>query len=455
MKGPTLRGELLGWTLAALILMWSAFVAVGYGTGKEEADELTDGHLAGVAALMIDLQGGAFRAGEVGPVAGGRTDLKAHDYQQSMQVIVWDANGTVLTRSGNAPLPAFTPQEGFVTLSLGQPAVPWRSFSRWTAPRDRKVMVMLSLNERDALARDIADQIMEPGLWLLPLLALGLGFAIHRGLRPLGGLSSEINALDIERPEPLATQNRHQEFRIPVEAINRLVVRYHASLLRERALADEFAHELRTPLTSLSLQVRALRDGLTQTGQAMALDRIEDDARRAGDVVTHLLALARISRTHRDEAMLPLDLTELARSIVAESAPMAYASGHELALSAAGPLLVRGNAVLLEMALRNLIDNAIGHTPPGTQVEVQVLPDLVAVQVCDGPSASAPRRAAAGADGAGRSLGLGLGHQVVQKVADLHGARFGRVEPPEGFASCYRLAFEAAPALMPAPSGRA
>lgn len=444
MNGPSLRGQLLGWTLAALILLWGAFVAVGYNTGKHEADELTDGHLAGVAALMAGLHGGAFGAAAVGPVAGERTDLKAHEYQQSMQVVVWGGDGSVLTHSGDAPLPAFTQQEGFVTLSLGQTGTQWRGFSRWTAQRDRKVMVLVSLDERDALARDIAGQIIEPGLWLLPLLALGLGLAIHHGLRPLVGLSSEINALDVQRPEPLATQNRHREFRVPVEAINRLVARYHASLLRERALADEFAHELRTPLTSLSLQVRALRDGTTQTDRATALRRLENDVQRAGDVVTHLLALARISRTHMDEAMLELDLTELTRSVVGESAQAAFASGHELAFSAAGPLLVRGHTVLLELALRNLVDNAIGHTPPGTQVEVQVLPDLCAVQVCDGPSASASSRAADSADGAGRSLGLGLGHQVVQKVADLHGARFGKVEPPPGYASCYRLAFDTA-----------
>jgi two-component system, OmpR family, sensor histidine kinase QseC len=45
---------------------------------------------------------------------------------------------------------------------------------------------------------------------------------------------------------------------------------------------------------------------------------------------------------------------------------------------------IRGHRPLLEMALRNLIDNGLRHTPAGTEVEVQVLPELSVIRVCDG-----------------------------------------------------------------------
>ncbi|MBA2674516.1 sensor histidine kinase N-terminal domain-containing protein, partial [Ramlibacter sp.] len=248
MKGPSLTRHLLAWTLGALVLVWGSLVAVGYMTGQHEADELTDGHLASTSALLLAYESGTFTPGTViGPPAGA-AQLKAHDYQQSLSVVIWDAQGRVLTRMGDAPEPDFSTPQGFATLQLGVPPAAWRVFSRWNEGRTRKIMVLLSAQERHDLAEDIAEQISQPGLWLLPVVALLLGLAVWRGLRPLYRLSQEVLALDIQRPRPLAQPARHAELAAIADAIGLLVQRYNAALTRERALADEFAHELRTPL---------------------------------------------------------------------------------------------------------------------------------------------------------------------------------------------------------------
>lgn len=180
----TLTRALLGWVLGALVVVWGSFMVVGYRTGQHEADELTDGHLASVVALLLSQPAAGYTAA---PAVGIRApgELKAHDYQQSMSVIVWDEAGRMISRTGTSPVPAFDATEGFETLQLGDPARPWRVFSRWDEGRQRKVMVMLSAAERDDLAQDIAEQVTEPGMWLLPITALVLGLAIRRGLRPL------------------------------------------------------------------------------------------------------------------------------------------------------------------------------------------------------------------------------------------------------------------------------
>ena len=441
MKRPTLSGQLLGWILGALVLLWGIFIFMGYKTGEHEADEVTDGHLAGVAVLLANMRGSEFVPAGLTGSHDGLRELKAHDYQQSMNVIVWNSDGDLITRSAEGPTPSFSRHEGFATLSFGQPIVSWRAYSVWNDAKDRKVMVLLSLQDRDALAQDIAGQIIEPGLWILPVLALALGLAVRRGLRPLYNLSKEVDGLDIRKPERLQTQSRHEEFRAPVEAINALVARYRESVSRERSLADEFAHELRTPLTSLALQVRTLKEGPEGPERLAALDRLEKDALRAGEVIANLLALARASRAQMDDAVQAVDLTELARQLVGDFAQTAFETGHELSFLEAGPLQISGHPVLLGLALRNLLENAISHTPAGTQVEVQVLPGLGAIQVCDGPVALTSGGTAAIADRPSQALGLGLGHRVVQKVADIHGARFEKVTPPEGYASCYRLSF--------------
>lgn len=442
--GRTLLRHLLAWSLGALALVWGSFVVVGFTTGLHEADELTDGHLASVAALQAALGDGRFDpARRPDPGRDVDASLKSHDYQQSLSVVVWDGAGRLLTSTGDAPLPPFSTATGFADLQLGQPATRWRSFSRWEGPaQQRRITVMLSVQERDDLAWDIAEQVASPGLWLMPAIAVVLGLAMRRGLKPLHDLSNDVLALDVHRPHPLPDRHPHEEFKGMVAAIDTLVARQHAALQRERQLASELAHELRTPLASLALHARTLQGPMDEADRRASLQRLEQDAMRAGEVVQQLLSLARASRTEMDESAQRLDLAALAHEVVADYAQRALDSGHELALVAGQAFPLVGHPLLLALALRNLIDNALGHTPAGTLVEVQLDAGERWLQVCDsgGPAAEAP---AAPCDMAPNAFtaGLGLGHRVVDKVAAIHDARFARCAAPPGFTTCYRLSF--------------
>ncbi|WP_395058476.1 histidine kinase dimerization/phospho-acceptor domain-containing protein [Polaromonas sp.] len=443
--------SLMAWAMGALLVVWGGFVVLGYQTGIHEADELTDGHLASVALLQLAQNPGPVSArGDAGSLPG-LASLKSHDYQRSMSVVVWNGAGQVLQRTGEAPELAFNVREGFETLQVGSPAVGWRAFSRWDGPdRQKKVTVLLSVRERDDLAQDIAEQIAEPGFWLLPVVALALGLAIRRGLRPLYALARDVNALDIHQPAPLRSPHQQREFTAVVNSINTLAARYQAAVSHERELASELAHELRTPLASLTLQAHALRESTTGAAHDALLVQLERDALRAGQVLSNLLALARASRTELVETMQSVDLDAVARAEVAEFGQAALDSGHELALSSPGPFVLTGHPVLLGLVLRNLIENALSHTPVGTSVEVQLDPHARWLQVCD----TAIQESATPALNAKRhhSLGLGSGHRVVGKIAAIHGAKFEEAHPPAGFNRCYRVVFRESSALSPSTS---
>ena len=441
--------HLMAWAFGALLIVWGVFVGLGYRTGIHEADELTDGHLASVAMLQL-----SEHTNQVVQPSGteglqGLSSQKSHDYQRSMSVVVWDGSGRVLLRTGQAPEVPFRQDEGFETLQLGSPAAAWRIFSRWDGPRhERKVTVMLSQGERDDLAQDIAEQVAEPGFWLLPVVALALGLAIHRGLRPLYELSHDVDALDIGQPSPLRKRYEQQEFRAVVDSINTLAGRYHAVVARERELANELAHELRTPLAAIALQARALRQVTHEAEREQLLQQLERDALRSGHVLSDLLALARATRAELADARQPLDLDDIARQEVANFGQAAHRSGHELALVSPGAFALTGHPVLLALALRNLVENALSHTPAGTQVEVQLDPAQRWLQVCDTAAHLLPTRQAETAEtplgpesSAVPSLGWGLGHRVVDKIAEIHGASFEQIAAPPGFTSCFRLSF--------------
>jgi len=157
-------------------------------------------------------------------------------------------------------------------------------------------------------------------------------------------------------------------------------------------------------------------------------------------VLAHLLALARTTRAELHEAAQPLDLEALAQRVVAEFAPEAHASGRELGLASPGPFPLSGHPVLLELALRNLVQNALAHTPAGTQVEVVLDPASRCVQVID-DGARHDGAAGAGASARLQPLKLGLGHRVVEKVAALHGARFEPEVPLGGQRRAWRILF--------------
>jgi two-component system sensor histidine kinase QseC len=435
----TLMRQLLAWGLGAMLIVWLSFVYVGWRTGVHEADELTDGHLASVATLVLNL-----RVNELVNPANlaervPMPELKKHDYQQSLSVFIWARDGHLQAIHGDAPVPAFREDEGFADVQLGQPPRPWRSFAQWDPERQRRVMVLIDLGERDDLAGDIAEQLTEPGMWLLPVITLALGLAIWRGLRPLYELSEDVARLDPARDRALPARHALREFDSVIDSINGLLRRQRDLLERERRFANEVAHEMRTPLASIALQSRALRGGLDAAERERALAQIEADALRAGHVLTQLLSLARADRLTLAQAAQPVDLGELAARVVGEYAQAAWQGEHELAVNDAGAVWVNGHAGLVEIALRNLVENVLRHTPAGTRAEVCAGQDDAGAWLCvrdDGasrPQAPRPHRADS----------LGLGHKIITRVAEVHGARFEAWagEPP--YATGWRLWFPA------------
>ena len=130
-RKPSLTRHLLAWALGALALVWGTFIVVGYRTGAHEADELTDGHLASVSSLLLPLASTGLGADRVVAATSPNPSMRAHDYQQSLSVFVWDAEGRLVSRTGDAPTPGADVADGFTTLRLGDPPADWRAFTRW------------------------------------------------------------------------------------------------------------------------------------------------------------------------------------------------------------------------------------------------------------------------------------------------------------------------------------
>lgn len=469
--GRTLTRRLMAWGLAAMVTVWLGGIIVSFRQSTIESDELIDGQLASVAVVLLNLKSIETvdpalvtprikvprhnHGGQSAPVLirnpGVELPNPIHDeYQQTLSATVWDAQGRRLVHIGAGPEPSFDAPEGFSTLVLGKPPGPWRIFSQWDAGRTRKVSVLIDIAELEDQAALVASEVIGPSLWLLPMVTVLLGFAIWRGLRPLYELSDAVAALDASHAERLPQQHALLEFESVVASINGLIGNQAEALERERRLASEIAHELRTPLSSIALQSEALRSPLSDADRTLALRQIEQDALRAGRVLNQLLSLARASRSERDAWAQDIEVGALARQVVSDCAPNAFTTQHDLGLQVTGEFRLRAHPVLVELALRNLVDNALQHTPAGTSVEVQVGGDNTHVwlRVSDNgldrglDSARVPLPT--------HSERLGLGHTIVRRVADIHNGRFERSAAPPGngapaFTTSYTLTLPRVP----------
>lgn len=423
MTGPAkprqLRHYLLRWTLGVLVLVWLAVVAQAWSTAFREARKFSDGQMVAVARLwLVAAPTGAARA-----LPDDAADL-SHEFLQDVAVLAWEGDQLVNDTHGLAgglDLAA-VPAAGFATVALRRPDLSpsWRAFSAQTGEgaARRRVVVLTDMRQRFELGADIAMHVAEPALLVLPLGLLLLWWAVRRGLRPLDKLSHEVAALDGFAGQRLDTQHRFSEFASTVTAINALVDSLQTRAQREREFASDVAHELRTPLAALALQARAAQ----HDASAARLALIEQEALRAGRILHQLLDLARAQR-HQGAAPKgePVALGEFASRLVAAHAPAAHDSGHDISLvEPDGPVVVKAEPMLLELALRNLIENALRHTPAGTQVVVGVWRDAESVGVAVSDDG---RRPGAVEAKPAESGGLGLGLRLVERIAQQLGAQ--------------------------------
>lgn len=433
-------------TLVALGMSWLTLVFVAYFTGLHEADEITDGQLASSVQMLLrqpDLSGPGPRSVEL--AKGVSTPWILASYAPELHVIVWQDEHLLWDTHGLASaLPArLTEQPQDVLLAVKGQSQVWRGLQGTASTGSggtRKVLVLIDKDRREALGQDFAWHIVRPALVLLPLLALLLLWAIRRGLLPLQRLAEKVADLDLDAGQLLPTRQPYEELSGTVNAINRLAQRLQAQVLRERSFASDVAHELRTPLTAQVLQARQARVAVDPIERDTALQQVEQNALRAGRILAQLMDLARAQGLDQ-QAMQRLDLNALCHQLVAEHVPLAHQLGQELALEVPDRAVwVHGHNTMLELALRNLIDNALRHNPAGTQVEVSVVQQAqgqVSVRVND-DGAAGPARTAV-------QPGMGIGLTLVRRIADWHGVAFEQQVGTAPFTQCYALSWRAAP----------
>ena len=138
-------------------------------------------------------------------------------------------------------------------------------------------------------------------------------------------------------------------------------------------------------------------------------------------------------------ARAPCDLRAVAEAAIADTMPFALDKGIEIELDATTVSPIAGDARLLGVLLRNLLDNAVRYSPAGSAVRVRVaerdrVPSVVVVD--QGPGVPEAERARLGTRFhrlvGGEIPGTGLGLSIAKRIAELHGAAIAFDAGPAG-----------------------
>ena len=360
--------------------------------------------------------------------------------------------GLVMASDGVLPAPASLPAAGGVTLANGTVAGrPVRiAVTRVDMPAAQDVATIEvgeTLNKRATLAREILLAMAAPQMALIVAALLFVWFAVGHGLQPLTSLAAAIEARGQANLAPVAELDLPHEARVLVSRINDLLARLERAMVAQRRFVADAAHQLRTPLATVLLHTERAERATDEESRGQALRSLHASVARAARLSHQLLSLARAEpEAAVTQALAPLDLVALARSIGEEWIPRALAREIDFGFFALGqPVIINGNAGQLGELMSNLNDNAIRYCPPHSAVTLSVAASPPTLYVeDDGPGIPEEERDRVferfyrGATGGGEGCGLGLA--IVREIATRHGA-VARVKPGRGGGACFEVVF--------------
>ena len=439
---PSIYRQLLHGTVLALLLGLSVSAVLSYLATRHEVAELFDAQLientrvlkgfinhpatdADWFRLQLSLQEAASPRQLAVQSAAVQSLGRSHAYEKKLAVQVWSADARLVVRSPSAPNHALAPLKTGLTVFDGQQH-DWQVYTVWLEQNQHWLVVAEQLDIRAELSLNILASVLFGMLFGFAIALWGVRRQLKVGLLPLRVLGSLIQRRSVDDLIPIQLSQTPAELQPVVDELNLLLDRLQNSLSREKRFLADAAHELRTPLAVILLQVQQALS-LPPAQQQVVLNKLLSSVQRNQQVVEQLLLLARLDSDQAQFQPVLLSFDQLVREVAAQLVPLALLRGIELVCDAE-PVTLYAESALLMALLRNLLDNAIRHSPDQAIIQIVLSGDEVWVrlEIMDQGGGIPEQQVGAMLQRFGQGeradrCGAGLGLAIAQTITRRHG----------------------------------
>jgi two-component system, OmpR family, sensor histidine kinase TctE len=287
-------------------------------------------------------------------------------------------------------------------------------------------MATIQVAETLELRHTLARQILIDTLWrqtiLASVIALIVVLVVQRATRPVRELSARLRA----RPEgdltPIDAPAVPRELHPLIDATNQVMTRLQQLLNNQKRFVRDASHQLRTPLAVLKVQVQSALRG--DVDPLVALAEINGTVERATVLANQMLALAKVAQLKAQDDTEVLDLAGVLRAVALDLSPLIAERDIDFEIHTQPAPVLAHEWMLRELA-RNLLHNAIKHSPSGASLSVRLDVDArhAALTIADcGPGIGTEMQSrlfqpfSAGHAHSGSGLGLVICRDIVQAL---------------------------------------
>ena len=355
----------------------------------------------------------------------------SHKYGRKIAFQLWSKEGRLLLKSASAPgKQEFSKlRNGFSEETIDGKL--WHVFSISNDTGEYVIHVGQKEEIRSQLTDEISSQLVNQFLIGLPFLGMVIWLIVGHALKPINRLERQLSKREASFLKPLSTKKLPNEIVPVVNEINNLFVQLERAFEHERRFSADASHELRTPLAGLLTQAQVALRTTDDEVRTQALHRIKQAVNRMTYMVQQLLTFSRIES---NTEFLSKELTILSREVVqviAELEPAAHKKRIQMEFEGNQEVPIVVNVPLINILIRNIIDNAIKYTPAQGTIMITVTGMENHLRFCveDSGPGIAPdqyeqslKRFHRCVETANTAHGSGLGFSIAQRIVTIHGA---------------------------------
>lgn len=386
LHNSSLRRRLIFMLSGITLIIWLFSIVTGWVTLRKEIHELFDNQLVFFAERLASSN-----------VSDGFHEIKddLSSYQAEVDddalafAIFTEKGDQILNDGRDGKFIQFAPQEGFQVTLLHKVEEQqnkddideWRIY--WLKHGD----VYIAVGQETDYRQDLITEVILSQMWGwtigFPLIIIAILWIVRRELASLKRLEQQVSKRKPDDTKAIDAEQLPSEVLPLVNSLNHYFERTHTMFNRERRFTSDAAHELRSPLAGLRIQTEIAQMTMDDPEQhQQALKNMTGGIDRISQLIEQLLTLSRLDNLEQLDNVEPIHWQRL----IEENISMLYHhveqknTDIQFDLQALPMKELLGKPLLINLILRNLIDNAINYKPRGSVIKVTLAADHLTVE---------------------------------------------------------------------------